>query len=440
MTARISHVAAFGALCAAVLGTSTRAAADISPAIKGQWGPILLFQNTSGVPLEPLGPMHMILLKTGKVLVFGRYGPPTSCRLFDPENDTVGGRFDGPTLANSGQVHQLGCTGHAALADGKILFVGGGGEDDAQQGVRNRTTIFDPDRVDMNGVCTNCWIAQIEDLSPAHRFYPTCTTLDDGTVLTVAGYKDPDSSPFPDENANIPMIFDPTADPLSRWRILDNAEYCIPDPPSGLCPGSPDGPYGFHIGYYPFMFQLSNGLVVDAGSAWAQYNHNSAANARTLNTALDTWDDLISGPDPIRGGTAVEYGIDLIIKAGHKNNANMVTDEVWSLDATARTPVWQQLPPMLEPNILFYLIALPDGTILSVGGCNIDADGDNTFCAESEFVLNPERFDPQNPAAGWTFMAQMDEGRGTRDSFFGGVAPRRPRADRRRMRCHPHQL
>lgn len=99
----------------------------------------------------------MIVLKNGKVLVFATPVFITRCILFEPPhcvsgaNDTLpcdtvldcpGGvcmddviPFDGPDAPN---LHLLLSSGHAALADGKILFTGG-------TPAVATTTLYDPD-------------------------------------------------------------------------------------------------------------------------------------------------------------------------------------------------------------------------------------------------------------------------------------------------------
>lgn len=111
------------------------------------------------------------LLSTGKVLVWQQLAP--SAKLWNPAN----GKFAGAACDVCGGT-QLYCSGHSFLKDGSLLVPGGL--------ISTQTRIFRP--TDPGG-----W----EVVNPmAHgRFYPTCTTLPDGRVLTVAGGGQRDRDP-----------------------------------------------------------------------------------------------------------------------------------------------------------------------------------------------------------------------------------------------------
>ena len=129
MKKRTSKLMLLGLLMVATVGSGAQAPGQ-EPGTEGQWGDLRSW---------PFKGFHMIVLKNGKVLVCAP-NAPTSCLLFDPPhcvggaNDTLpcdkdadcsGGlceetvtTFDGPAIPN---FHALISSGHAALADGKIL-------------------------------------------------------------------------------------------------------------------------------------------------------------------------------------------------------------------------------------------------------------------------------------------------------------------------------
>ncbi len=324
------------------------------PYLVGCWGPVMEWQVDA---------IHSVMLKTKKVLIFGS-SFPTQCRLFDPSNDTIGPIFEGPPG------HQLWCAGHAQLADGRVLVGGGIG------GGIGFTSIFDP-----LVPPPACWSDTGQP--PAQRFYPTLTTLASGNVLVTAGETGDPAVRTPNIFLN-PSPIDPP------WRILNGATYCGPElnclPPI----------YNFHINYYQFLFQLSNGLVLAAGSETSDYN-SSSPKTRVLDPVLETWTDLFAQPDAIGGGSAVMIRPNLVIKAGGYDSTFVPTKRVYRLDATSFSPQWVQLASMAYARDDFYLVALAVGKVLSLGGHD---DIGNS-------VMIPELYDPTNDPAGWARMARM---------------------------------
>jgi len=330
----------------------------LNPQVRGCWGPLLQWNIEA---------IHSIALKTGKVLIINPSNP-NQCRLFDPATDTVGPIFSGP--AN----HWLFCAGHSQIPDGRIVFAGGIG------GGIGGTSLFNPD-----AVAPAQW--STPDAPPAQRFYPTCTTLARGNVLVTAG----DAG---DPNSDTPNTFDAKAPTGLQWDILVEATFC--DASLSCAPPI----YNFHINYYPFMFQLSSGNVLFAGSETLNYDPTSPK-TRLLNPVAETWTDLFAAPDAIIGGSAVHFLPNRVMKAGGYDSTFTVTNQAYTLDMNAAIPAWVQQPSMANARQDFYLVAMADGSILAIGGA------DQSFQA----VLAPERFDPSALVPGWTPMAPMAVGR-----------------------------
>ena len=114
----------------------------------------------------PAVAVNLILLKNNKVLFYQDGASPTVW-------DYVNGTFTSvPTTAD------LFCSGHALLADGRVLVVGRLWGRRAPIGIAN-AEIFDPSN--------NSWTA-VPNMS-YRRWYPTATTLSDGTIMVTAGWQ-----------------------------------------------------------------------------------------------------------------------------------------------------------------------------------------------------------------------------------------------------------
>ena len=346
------------------------------PSVVGQWGPVIATPLVQSV--------HMVMLKTGNVLCIGSpfADTPNRCRLFYPSTNTVSDVFLTPEDPNEPgmALHNLYCSGHCALGDGRVLFYGGAFL------FLTKTTIYDP-----GAGATGTFTVLSEDGAP--RFYPSLTTLSTGAVLAVGGQWNQSLS-----DANIPAIFDPTGPLGSQWQFLPLAAYC-----TDLlnCPGFPPGPHNFHIHYYPFNFQLSSGLVLYAGED-ENLPYDVAVVTRTLNLATQAWVTAVTQSDDIKGGSAVMYRPDRVLKAGGDQN-NIVENRALRLDASTLPSQWVAVDSMNHARRDFYLIALPDGNVLALGGTDfLPPDYEPIPIFEPELLSNPD--DPQST---WMDLAPM---------------------------------
>jgi hypothetical protein len=172
-------------------------------ASQGQWEPAVS---------TPVVAVHMHLLPTGKVLMWGNKG---ASYLWDPARPG--------TFTPADKTYQIFCSGHTVLADGRLLAAGG--HIDADRGMA-LATIFDPS--------TGSW-SNTASMARG-RWYPTTTALPDGEVLVTAGA---------DENGAMVPI--PEIWSAGTWRPLTTASLGLP--------------------YYPRMFVAPNGRVFLAGPA-----------------------------------------------------------------------------------------------------------------------------------------------------------------------------
>jgi hypothetical protein len=179
--------------------------------------------------------VNMVMMHTGKVLMFaGSHNGSWVERVWDPATGAI-------TLVPNPH-YNLFCAGHSQLADGRILVVGG--YDPPSIGAAN-ANIFDP--------VTQSWSA-LPNMA-YRRWYPTSTTLPDGRALVMSGAQTCLTC-----LADVPEIFDPAT---NRFTTMPTARLGVP--------------------YYPFMFVLPDGKVIDAGA------NEDAAPTTTLNLTTKTW-------------------------------------------------------------------------------------------------------------------------------------------------------
>jgi beta-lactam-binding protein with PASTA domain len=332
---RIALVLLLLAALVAVQPLSVSTAAD--PALAGQWSAVL--------PWPAVG-VHAHLLNTGKVLFWEK---GTQASLWDPAT--------GAFSAMPNPWVDLLCSGHAVLADGRVITLGGWDRSGISLGL-NEVDVFEPNVKAWNRV------------RPMNfkRWYPTGTRLPDGRVLALSGARNSLT-----DVVTTPEIYDPAAD---TWTSLTGAVRSIP--------------------LYPFVFVLPDGRVIHLG--------NSEVSSRTqvLNLATQTW-TIIDSRTTIDGGSAVTFAPGKFMKAGtaaDSGNSGLAATTAYTLDMTQPTPTWQPTGSMAFPRSFLNLTMLPDGTALATGGGT-----DRSAFITGNGVLPAEIW---SPATGkWTTMASM---------------------------------
>ena len=259
--------------------------------------------------------VNAVMLHTGKVLMYaGSFASSYVERVWDPATGAI------TLVANP--FSNLFCSGEAQLADGRVLVVGG--FDSASLGAAN-ASIFDP--------VTESWSAAPN--MAFRRWYPTATALPDGRMLVTSGGQTCLTC-----LADLPEIFDPST---GRFSTLTSARLSVP--------------------YYPFMFVLPDGTVVDAGA-----NEQPVTTSR-LNLTSGTWSTV----DPIvrDGHSAVMYRPGQILKSGtaaDSGTAGVAAATAYVIDMTQPTPSWRQVTSMAKPRAFHNSTVLPNGTVLVTGG------------------------------------------------------------------------
>ena len=308
-------------------------------------------------------PLHMSLLPTGKILAWGRFEAGTS-RMADPRlwNPAVGPPTSAVTVAAD---TMLFCSGHALMADGRVMVSGGHKADDRGLDVTN---IFDP--------FTQHWVAGLPKMAKG-RWYPTVTTLSDGRIVTVAG-RDSTST-----EVLLPEIWE-----NNRWVRLTGASLKLP--------------------YYPRQFLAPNGRLFYAGervqARWLDVDAVTSSGRGRWSTAAGfahLW------PYNRDYGSAVMYESGKVLVVGGGGNLGWSTPDpkTGTPTATAETidlnvtgPHWSSTGAMRFARRHLDATILPDGQVLVTGGTS--AGGFNTL---SGAVHAAEAWSPRTGQ--WTQLA-----------------------------------
>jgi galactose oxidase-like protein len=327
-------------------------------ATTGKWGPVVDWD---------IVPLHLSLLPTGKLLGWGKFevgGAMGMPRLWDPASGSPSGAPMVPVDT------MLFCSGHAFLADGRLMISGGHKADGEGLDI---TTIFDP--------AGETFIQSLPKMAFG-RWYPTVTELTDGRMLTMAGQDSAGS-----------VVTTPEIWEGGQWVKLPGAG-------------------ALQIPYYPRNFiDPKTGLVFMAAerirSRWFDPD-GSAAGGR------GRW---ISGPSHIwpfnrEYGSAVMYEPGKILVVGGGGDTGWGTPDAKSsvptataekIDLNAGTPTWQDAGSMSTPRRHMNATILPDGQVLVTGGTSgggfVDLNaGHATRTAE---LWNPAA----NATNAWTTLA-----------------------------------
>jgi hypothetical protein len=306
-----------------------------NPAVVGSW---------SSVVSLPAVAVNLILLQNNKALFYQDGSTPT---VWD---------YVLNTFTNVPAPADLFCSGHALLADGRVLVVGGYGEGNNTIGIAN-AEIFDP--------TANTW-TPVPNMA-YRRWYPAATTLPDGRILVTAGWQTTSHT-----NAGISEIYDPAG---NSWTQLTNA----------------NNPFET----YPFMDVLPDGRVIHVGGS--EY----PTDTDVLNLTTTSWS--VVDPNIVDGGSAIMYTPWKFMKAGSATDSQGVgpsSNTTFVLDMTQQSPAWHQTASMAYPRSFLNLTSLPDGTVLATGG-ETDKNGGTIANA----VYAAELWSPQTQT--WSTMASM---------------------------------
>jgi hypothetical protein len=301
--------------------------------VQGQWKTL----STQ----TPINPVHIALMRNGRVLFVSGSGSNPSTTNFmagvwDPATDTI---------TTQSLIYDMFCNGMVTLPDGRQFVLGG-------------TILYHPNftgdpRASVYDFTTGNFV---ELQSMAHgRWYPTATTLSDGSIMVSSGL---------DENGA-------TNTTIEIYKV-------------GVGWSQPYSPPGWMPPLYPRMHLLPNGTVFYSGST---------TGSATFNTTTHTWTNVAttnySGTRTY--GTSVllplmpanNYDPRVIIMGG--NDPATATTEI--IDLGASNPKWVYGPSMSQPRIEMDAVILPNGKVLALNG---SADNEDAATAS----LNADLYDP----------------------------------------------
>jgi hypothetical protein len=299
------------------LAMAPRAAAQAS--VQGQWQTL--------PNLMPINPVHAALLHNGKVLIVSGSGNvPTNTNfqaaVFDPATGTI---------TTQPVNWDMFCNGMVVLSDGRA-FVNGG------------TLQYDPFHGELKSSVYDPATGQFTDVqNMAHgRWYPTVTTLSDGSVMTFSGL---------DENGNTNSTVEIyTAG--SGWSTTYSSPFTPP--------------------LYPRMHLIPNGKVFYSGST---------TSSRYFDPSTRTWSSVVATTQ--YSGTRT-YGTSVLLPLNPANNYKPVvmimgggspaTNTTELIDLSASSPKWVYGPNMSQARIEMNATILPNGKVIALGGSLNDED------------------------------------------------------------------
>jgi Domain of unknown function (DUF1929)/PKD domain len=288
----------------------------------------------------PINPVHMALMNNGKVLIVSGSGNLPSntnyaAAIWDPQAGTI-------TTQPLGW--DMFCNGMTILPDGRPFVVGGTAAYDPFLG-QARTSAYDPAA------------GTFADLqSMAHgRWYPTTTTLGDGTVMTFSGLTE-------DGGTNTTVEIYTVG---SGW----SQEYPAPWTPP----------------LYPRMHLLPNGTVFYSGSTTNSSIFDPSTRTWTMDVAQTNYSGTRTyGTSVLLPLTPANGYKPMVMIMGGGNPATSTTEII---DLSASNPQWVFGPSMSQPRVEMNATILPDGKVLALGGSANDEDG-------STASFNTDLYDP----------------------------------------------
>jgi galactose oxidase-like protein/PKD domain-containing protein len=300
--------------------------------VQGQWQTL--------PNLMPINPVHAALLHNGRVLIVSGSGNlPTNTNLQAAIYDPATG-----TITTQPVNWDMFCNGMVVLSDGRAIVNGGTLQYDPFHG-QLVSAVYDPS----TGQFTN-----VQNMAHG-RWYPTVTSLSDGTIMTFSGL---------DENGN-------TNSTVEIYTVGSGWSSAF---------GSP-----FTPPLYPRMHLLPSGKVFYSGST---------TSSRYFDPSAHTWSSVVATTN--YSGTRT-YGTSVLLPLTPANSykpvvmimggGNPATNTTELIDLSAATPKWTFGPNMSQPRIEMNATILPNGKVVALGGSLNDED---TTTAS----LNADLYDP----------------------------------------------
>ncbi len=322
--------------------------------------------------------IHTHVLPTGKVLFWGRRElgqnldtPDTTPHIWDP----VTGLFDLPAPPPTPK-HNIFCSGHAFLPDGRLLVASGAIVD--SDGLKN-ASLYDP--------ATNLW-TPVQDMN-AGRWYPTALALANGDMLVAGGsfktFPLGGGPPSPMVGPNdLPQVLGLDG----QWRDLKGLQN--PPPPNNelmwplypMLHVAPDGNVFFSGPQVKtWLLDVVNGKVV-----------NSFDHAKDAGGAFVGYRDF---------GSSIMYDAGKVLIVGGHQEPPTATAEV--IDLNDPHPAWKFVGSLSIPRRQLNATLLADGKVLVTGGTNGFGTNDQNFNDLKKPIFPAELWDPTT--GNWSVMA-----------------------------------
>ncbi len=185
----------------AAIATLGRSHDPVVPGV-GSWSEL--------IALDGVAPVHASLLPNGELLMSGTAGDSFPDFVINPQE--ADSRIQVEDLHAPMRMNQdtLFCAGHAHLADGRLLLVGG--QRTSPELGLSYALLFDSARVS-----SAAWSPIQREIIGGPSWYPTVTRLPDGDMLVISGFVDWGGELNRTVQLFSPVEFDRGHDP---WRLL----------------------------------------------------------------------------------------------------------------------------------------------------------------------------------------------------------------------------
>ena len=306
----------------------------------------------------PINPIHLGLLRTGKVLVVAGSENERDKNAEDISKAAVWDPQAGTITVLPNLPWDVFCNGMAFFPDGRALIIGGTEEYDPPAFTGEaRATVFDP---------ATQKFAQVEAMTHG-RWYATATALDDGRIMAFSGY----SETGPMNNA------------VEIYKIAQGWT------PPQLAPWTPP--------LYPWLHLLPNGRVFYSGPTAESKIFDPATSTWSLGVATTRYNDERSYGSSVLLPLLPERGYAPRVMIMGGDDPATATAEI--IDLSQPAPQWRSLPPMSQPRIEMSAVLLPNGKVMASGGSRINEDVTNASRAADLFDPATETWSPAGVAA-----------------------------------------
>jgi len=279
-------------------------------AVAGRWRPAIAWPGVA---------VHLMVLRTGKVLSWEGVPAPSVTWLWDP----VTKGFTTQSLSTN-----IFCAGHTQLPDGRI-FVTGGNTEIGGFGPKTSWT-YTPG-------AASPWVRG-PDMRNG-RYYPSNVTLGDGRVLVFGGQRQ---------------------DGLINEQVEAYVEDTSGTGRFDLLPGG-----SWQLQNYPMTFLLPSGKIFHAGPEIF---------TKTFDPVAQLWVNVDQSNYGMRtSGTAVMLppSFQRFLIAGGRTSPDHhapATASAEIIDLSDTVPSWRTIAPMHFERLYLSSVILPDGKVLVVGG------------------------------------------------------------------------